>query len=277
MSFTSLSTVKKHLLSSGFGPLTLADYPVQLCAQTDVELPHHNLVEGSDVVKWRIEITPEVEGPFVLTGEDWVALSSGNLVPHETVVSTSPTARAIYSDELDYQVDCAQGRVHRLASGGIPDSQTVWVFSTRYAIFQRDSDYHLDSARGLVHRLTDGAIPDGAHVLVDYTVTAGSVTDELIQQAIAETDDLIVRTLSTAYNSSSTDPGLQTGQTELVMAIVARDLAVEVLSRRTSTEAAARAKEWQNLSVLYENRAWQTLRPFLDPYASHSPEKIARA
>jgi hypothetical protein len=49
-----------------------------------------------------------------------------------------------------------------------------------------------------------------------------------------------------------------------------------VLARRSGSDAAGRAREWQNLCALYENRAWQTLRPFLDPYLQHSPERLKR-
>jgi hypothetical protein len=277
MSYTTLPIIKKHLLSAGFGPLRIENQSVMLNGETEVELPHHNLVDQSESVKWAPQIQATVEGPIVLTGTDWVALGSGRIVSGGAVVATGQSLAAIFAEESDYQLDYAQGRIRRVATGSMADPQTVWVFSHHYSMFARDQDYQLDCGRGMLHRIDGGAIPDGAHVLVDYEVTAACVTDELINQAITEGEDLIGRTLSSTYSTGTGTQGLQTGATQLAMAILARDMAVEVLSRRTSTDAAARAKEWQSLATLYETRAWETLRPFLDPYALHSPEKMTRA
>ena len=66
--------------------------------------------------------------------------------------------------------------------------------------------------------------PDGAAVLVDYTVTAGCVEDDLVDQAITEAEDIILRSLAEEYNASSTNQGLKTGATELALSIICRAL-----------------------------------------------------
>jgi hypothetical protein len=189
------------------------------------------------------------------------------------VVTLADTVSTVYAEEVDYKMDYLDGHLVRVPGGGIPNNQPVLVYYSRYTVFSASSDYLLDTARGTVRRRSDSTIPDGATVLLDYHVTAGSVTDELIAQAILEAEDLIVRQLAPEYSAQSSAQGLQSGATMLVLAIVTRDLATEALSRRLTTDASSRAKEWQSLSVLYETRGWDTLRPYLDRYPVHAPEK----
>jgi hypothetical protein len=276
MSFTSLSIIKKHLLSSAFGPTVVQNAEVVLADVTEVELPHHNLVEGSELVKRLADNQPRTDMGIILSGYERVSLSDIRPVKGSIVVTPTETLATIYIEEHDYQSDYIRGQIRRIPGTMIPDNQQVIVYYENYSVFNPDTDYLLDPVRGVLRRREGGAIPDGAIVLVDYTVQAGNVTDELILQALTEADDRIEQTLASGFTLASTDQGLITGETELVLAILARDRAADVLSSRGSSDAAGRAKEWQSLATLYETKAWQTMRPFLDPYAQHSPERTAR-
>ncbi|RPH95491.1 hypothetical protein EHM69_04275 [candidate division KSB1 bacterium] len=273
MPFTTLSIVKTHLLGSGFPALEIEDCPVTLIGTDDVELPHHNLAEDSAVVKWVTALSPTREGPIILSGYDWSGLNHNHVVRNDAVVTLSDALSHCYMAEVDFKVDHKAGRIRRVSGGAIPDQQPVYVHYHYYTPFSNDTDYLLDLAAGKIHRKESSAIPDGACVFVDYTVTAGGASDELILQAITEVQDRIVRALASGFTSGSTDQGLQTGATHLALAVIARDMAAEVLATRASTEAAARAREWQSLSDLHESRGWRILQPFLDPYLMHAPEK----
>jgi hypothetical protein len=273
MSFTTLATVRKHLLASDITPLVFENLPVNLNREEAVLLPHQNLVEGSDVLKWDIGVLPLRDGPITLCEQDKARLSADHVIPGSMVVTPSDTLTTVYVEEADYHMNYADGYLVRVENGGLPNNQQVFVHYSRYSLFSGTTDYLLDAASGTLRRRSNSTIPDGATVLLDYRVTAGSITDSLIEQAIIEAEDQIVRVLAQEYTGQSNAQGLRTGTTLLVLSMVTRDLATEALMRRQSSDASGRAKEWQNLSALYEVRAWDTLRPYLDRFPVHAPER----
>jgi len=277
MSFTTLSIVKAHLLSLDASALQIENVPVTLEGELETTLPHSNIAADSAVVKWDTRVVPLHAGPLTLSGYGKASMSSDHIVRGSVVVTLSDALATVYMEDCDYLVNHVDGNLHRIPGTTIPDNQTVQVYFSKCALFNPAADYIVDYAHGTVRRRSNSSIPDGATVLLDYALTAASLTEGLISQAILETDDLIMRSLSTEYNASSTNQGLQTGATQLVLATIARDMATEVLARGTTSDSGTRAKEWQNLSALYEARAWQTLRPFLDRYAVHSPERHTNA
>src|SRR5512139_279971 len=265
MPFTSPTLIKAHLLTATFPQLVIRNHAVTFEGTTPVELPHHNLESASDVVKWDTNLEPYADHSATLKEEDFQNLEHTQLVPGTVLVTLSEALATVFVEELDYQVDYANGRIRRLASGSISDNQPVIVYYSFYTSFTRGDDYTIDSAAGILTRVDTGIIPDGAAVLVDYTVTGGTVEDDLIAQAILEAEDLILRFLSPEFNSGSTDQGLKTGATQLVLSVICRAQAIEALSRRATPDTPGRAKEWQQLSRFYENQAWETLAPFLLP------------
>ncbi len=273
MAFTSIATVRRHLLGNSSPALTVENVPVRMDGLDPTPLPHHGLLDKSEVVKWATDIEPVFEGPVQLEGYGLTALAHSPLVAASEVVTLGESLSTVYAAERDYQIDYAQGSIRRVAGSQIPDPRAVVVYYFHYQLFERETDYVLDCATGFIRRTESSSIPDGAQVLVDYTIATGSISDELIDLAVAEAHDRIVRALATGYNGLSTDQGLTTGETELVLAILARDLAAEALAMRTGNDAAGRAREWMELFYQHEAHAWETLRPFLDPYTLRSPEK----
>jgi hypothetical protein len=276
MSFTTPILVKTHLLTGTFPELVIRDHAVTFTDTTEIELPHHNLVADSIVVKRDVLAAPYLDSSATLKEEEFVSLEHAQLVPGSAVVTLSEALTTVYVDEVDYQIDYVNGRVRRLASGSIPDQQPVIVYYDYFSLFERGPDFSIDEANGILTREEGGAISAGATVLVDYTVAAGAVEDDLITEAIAEAEDMILRLLSPDYNSGSTDQGLKTGATELSLSIICRAAAAEALSRRATTDISGRAKEWQQLSRFYEQQAWNTLAPFLLPLSVRSPFRQPR-
>jgi len=277
MSFTQRSLVNVHLLVNTSPPLKVEAYPVVLVGTDDVALPHHTWVAGSDVVKVDAQMRPSLNNALILKGDSWASVGEAQLVPNSEILALSASLATLYRNELDYQMDYVQGNIRRVPTGIIPDNMSVLLYYRTYAVFLRGQDYVVDCARGTVHRTSGSSIPDGARVLVDYTVTAGSVEDDLIDEAIVEAEDMIVRRLASGYNANSTDQGLKTGATDLALSIITRAMAGDALGSVVTSDAAGRAREWQKLSEMYEARAWETLRPFLDPLSFHAPEKHPNA
>lgn len=271
MSFTSLGIIRTHLQKAVSTEQPVSGLSITLSGTDYTELPDRNLVPGSDTVKWLIDLAPVRETNVTLRDYDWTDLFYDHLVPNSVIVTLSPAFDMLYVEERDYKIDYENGRIRRVVGGLLPDNYTIMVYYYKYGVFVRDTDYTINSALGRVTRIAGGDIPDGATLLIDYALSAGTVEDNLIEQAITEAEDIIVRALSADYSESSTDQGLQTGATELVLAVVARDMTAETLARWAGSDADDRARQWRELSAYYEQKAWRTLAPFLDPHALRSP------
>ena len=276
MPFTTPALLRTHLLTATLPELVIENHPVTLIGTDPVELPHHNLVVDTVSVKWLADDTLSLESGVTLTDTDEIDLLFPLLVRGSVVVTLSEAVTTIYTEEVDYRIDYAKGRISRVDTGSVPNGQQVLVYYLYYTAFTSGTDYTLDHPAGILTRDDTGAIPDGANVLVDYTVTSGGVEDDLIVQSITEAEDIIVRFLSPDYNSSSTDQGLKTGATQLALSIICRAQAIEALSRRATTDIPGRAKEWQQLSRFYEQQAWDTLAPFLLPMHLRSTVRQTR-
>jgi hypothetical protein len=272
MSFTTLTLVKKHLAGSTYPPSNILNHPITLSGTNAVELPHHSLVENSESVKWQHDCYPESDGPITLRGREWADLAHQNISSESVVVSLDQSLDTVFIEEVDYQIDYVNGRICRVAGGVIPDPQPVYIFYDKYTLFARERDYTIDYSKGIIARTNDSSIPDGATILMDYSTGFGPALEDLITQAIIEAEDLVLRNLAPEFNSSSSDQGLQTGSTELVLSIISRDMANETLSLWRGTDGYQRAKEWRELSSVYEQRAYQTLAPFLLPHYMRSSQ-----
>ncbi len=274
MAFTTLTTVKKHLLNSAFGALHMEDHPVTLWSTSDVDLPHHNITSNSVLVKRWEETEPEQNAVVVLTNYDWISLADSNLVPDSIAVASSEALSSVYAEEKDFQIDYAKGKIRRIPGTVIPHNTAVLVWYSNYKLFSETTDYVIDTGGGKLHRTSDSSIPDGGTVFVDYDVNAGSVQDDLISEAITEVEDVIVRNLSPGYSAQSTDQGLKTGACWLAVSVVCRALASDVLSRADGSDAGSRGKEFQQLSERYEAKAWRLLQPFVNTTEMRSPVKF---
>jgi hypothetical protein len=271
MSFTDRTTIRKHLISSVTPERSITGLPITLDGQESLALPDANLLEFSETVKLIKKIGPITDGPISMIGVKVLNLSYGKLVPDKVAVALSDSFSTVYVEEVDYRIDYNKGTIQRLASGSIPDSQPVYVYYEFYDTYTRTTDYTMDYDDGTIVRTAGSAIPDGATVLIDYTVPEGSLEDSMIELAIVEAEDIIVRCLSSEYSESSTDQGLETGASQLALSIIARSLGAEALIGNRSSDAPSRSREWQKLSEFWEAKGWETLAPFIDPNSVRSP------
>lgn len=269
MPFTDLLTVRKHLVASNTPALPFENIPLTLSGTTPVPLPQGNVL-ASVSVKWLASELPTLEPAIVLVNENWASLSYANLARGSVVVASTLSLAQVFTEEHDYRVNHEEGRLKRLASGAIPNSFPAVVWYGRYHLFAESSDFVVDYAAGTVRRASGSTIPDGATVLVDYIVAHGSAEDLLIEQAIVEAEDVILRSLRQGYSASSTDQGLQSGATYLALHIVARGMAALMLTRNLGSDAYTRAREWLQLSDKWHTAAWNVLAPFVTPHSLRS-------
>lgn len=263
MSWTTLSTIRKHLQETTVAATVIEDEQHVLTGTTQVQLEHASITSASEEVKTIDLGSPYAMGSVVLTGTNWRNLSHANLVPDSAVVAGNLSLDTVYIEGTDYVVDYEQGKVKRVSGTAIPDGGTVYVWYFYYTVHVRDADYQIDYNAGKLNRTAASAIADGSTVYVDYTTSAGTVTDDLINEAITEAEDKILARLKDEYSASSTDQGLKTGATELALSIICNAKGMDMMLKSPSDEADGAASQWRAMSARYEVQAWETLDRFL--------------
>lgn len=268
MAWTDSETVRKFLPGLVGGATKFSDVAVTLDTLGSGQLPHTGIVSGSEVVK-RVS-ADGVVGPEAVTlpAETWVDLPDALLVSGELVASDSWRLTTVYNEGFDYLLNALTGKIRRIAGGAIGAGTMVQIWYQKYDALIKDVDYSINYSTGAMALPTGSALPPGVTLRVDYELNAASAADELIPEAIIQAEDKISRRLKAEYSSSSTDQGLNTGATELTLAIVCRSLSVRALGDGLPA-AQSRAKSWLELAVQFEKSASLTLKPFLSVPAIH--------
>jgi len=270
MAFTTLDTIRKHLVAANDPSQKIENVRLTLNGTRDVSLPHFNLLEESAIVKRFASDKATVETGILLTDEDEISLINKYLVHNSVVIASDLALSSIFGEEYDFRVDSEAGTVRRMASGAIPNSYPAVIWYYYYEVFVAPGDFVLDYDAGTIRRTSGSTIPDGANILIDYTVAQGAAEDALIEQAIIEAEDMIVRALREGYSSASTDQGLKSGAAYLTLSIVARGMAALMLTRNTGSDANSRAREWQQLSDKWNAAAWNVLASFINQHLMRS-------
>ncbi len=263
MSWTSLTTVRKHLQDASVGAAAIENEEQILNGTAISQLAHKSLTSDSEEVKTLDMASPHATAATVLTGTAWKNLEHEDFVPNTMVVTADQALDTVYIEGTDYVVDYENGKLRRVTGTSIPDEGSVYIWYYYFTLHTKDIDYEIAYASGQLNRIDGGAIADGSTVYVDYSTEADTVTDDLINQAILEAEDKIAARLSENYTTSSTDQGLITGSTELTLAIVCNAKAMDMMMKLLSNDADGAAKQWKDLSHRFEAQAWRTLDRFL--------------
>jgi hypothetical protein len=270
MAFTTLSTVRKHLVAANLPETRIENVKVTLNGTTNIVLPHANLEGYTEKVKRLASDLPTRETGVLLVEEKDTDLAHKEIARDSVAVASNLALDAIYTEEIDYRVNREAGSIQRLASGSIPNVFPVVVWYDYFTTFDVSSDYVMDYSAGTIRRASGSTIMDGETVYLDYTVMEGWAEDALINQAIIEAQDMIESCLREGYNGSSTDQGLKTGATYMTLGIVSRGMAALMLTRNTGSDANSRAREWQQLCEKWTEAAWNVLAPFVNPHSVRS-------
>ncbi len=248
MAFTNLDTVRQHLRHDGTVRDTFADVAVQLVAASPVALLHANLKTGTVRVKGKEIGTPRYQA--VILDNESVALASQQLIPDSVVVASDSSLGAIYTENSDFIVDHADGKLTRIDAGTIESGAEVAVWYYAYRLYVEGVDFTVNYEKGTIRRITSGTIEDGQTVFVDYQTLAGGFDDAQIANAITEADDLLLKLIDPTYQDS-TDQTLITAETYLALAILCRAKAAAALETTSIGGAAQIAHGWRELSDKY--------------------------
>jgi len=276
MSWTDITTIKKHLADIDRVVTEFRDVPVTVGSDGSGQLPHRGILSGTVAIKRIAALAPDTETSVALTGEGWTNLAHSQLMPGEIVVSGDSSLTTVYLADVDYVADFAEGRIRRISGGAIPDSSTVTVSYRRYTLLTESVDYTVNLSGGTFSRVSGGDLNPDVTVYADYEVSAGCAVDDLAETAIAEAEDKIAARLKSDYSTASTDQGLVTGATELSLAIICRALAARAVTDSVPG-AEGRGKIWLELAARYEQAATVTLRPFVESFPVQPGSKKSNA
>lgn len=248
MAFTNMDTVRQHLRQEGAVRDTFADVTVQLLAASPVALLHANLKAGTVRVKGKEIGTPRSQ--VVTLASQPVVLANQQVIPDSVVVASDSSLGTIYTENTDYHVDHAEGKLARIATGMIGSGTAVTVWYYAYRLYVEGVDFTVNYEKGTIRRITSGAIEDGQTVFVDYQTLTGGFDDAQIANAITEADDLLLKLIDASYQDSA-DQTLITAETYLALAILCRAKAAAALETTGMSGAAQIAVGWRELADKY--------------------------
>ena len=262
MSYTSAEQVRHHLIIPYPVADRVDDQPVTLSSNEYVRF-YGGAVDPDWVrVKSFRNGKPTRNAVTLSNGSAVIAASS--LVPDSIVIASDSSLGTIYVENVDYIVDYGGGTLSTKAGGALLSNQQVTVWFLPYALYQNASDYTLDAANGRIRRLSGGDIASGETVRLDYRPIYVSVTDEIVDNAVAMTNGMIEREVDPERQYEE-DPTLSAAATYRALEIVCRAAASrELASQRNADRVAA---GWMKLADDYLTRADLLLRNFRPPYS----------
>jgi hypothetical protein len=191
-------------------------------------------------------------------------IAADSIVPDSAVVASDSSLGTVYVENVDYIVDYGNGTLAVKAGGVLSSNDHVTVWFLPYALYEASSDYSLDATHGRIKRLTGGDIAGGETTWLDYRPVYVSVTDEIVDNAVAMANGMIEREVDPEgeYEADST---LSAAATYRALEIVCRAAASrELASQRGADKVAA---GWMKLSDDYATRSDLLLRNFRAPYS----------
>ena len=257
MSYTNLETVRKHINLDEIPGGLKSDVPVIFTDREDSPIPGRGIVENSVIVKAIKNYAPYSEE--ITPGDGVVSLSNNRLVLNSVTIATDKSLGAIYTENIDFSIDCTNGTVSRLSGGSIESGQTVVVWYYFYSVYTEGVDYSVNNQSGMVRRLPGGDIQIGQTVLLDYELSLNQLNDEFISEAVQEANAIVERQVD-PNKKFGADLTLQTAATCLAVSLVCRMAAISDLRFGASSRQTALA--WISLAESYRDDYKNLLKVF---------------
>jgi hypothetical protein len=266
MSYTTIETVKKHILEKRLGPQKVEGETVRLVGVSPGQLRLPPLITDSEKVMAIAQNKPDFQ-TITFDSNESAVLNKSNLVSDSVVVASNSSLSRIYIENIDFLVDYDTGKLTRLTEGAIPANATVAVWFMPFRLYIKNEDYRINYAKGEIVRVISGAIYSGQTLIVDYGSESAGLDDEVIENAISEANDQVLNFIDPAC-STSTDRSLVVGETYLAMAIICRIKAMENIGLGGSST-------WIALADQYKKDGYLVLNKFANTFNSLTPPKKA--
>jgi len=261
MSYTTVDLVRHHLTAAFPVQEKVFDQPVVLDGTETVTFFAGQVDETSVRVK-SLQSNQVQQIQLTLTGGA-TALSTAPVVRGSVVVASDSSLGTVYTENKDYIIDYSSGHLYIKNGGNLSSGMQVTVWFQDYVLYVSGSDYHLDSEQGTIRRMTGGDIADKETVILDYTPVYANYTEEIINNAVLEANNLIEREVD-PDRMFGADPVLQAVATYRALAIISRTAAARVLSAHRSEDRSAIA--WMKLADVFAEQSQKLLASFRPPF-----------
>jgi hypothetical protein len=263
MSYTTIETVKKHILEKRFSSQRIEGEASKLTGLTPGQLKSQPVIIDSEKVKAIVQNKPDFR-LATFGGDETASLNKSSLAPDSVVVASNGSLSRVYIENIDFLIDCNTGMLNRISSGAIPAGSTVAVWFLPYRIYVKNEDYRINYVKGEIVRMESGDIFSGQTVVVDYGFESAGLDDEVIENAISEANDQVLNFIDPA-NAISTDRSLVVGETYLTMALICRIKAMENIGSGGSSSWVALADQYKREGYLILNKFANMFNPLTPP------------
>ncbi len=264
MSFTNIELVRKHLQESIRVSGEVENYLLKLSGTETVRLPNAGLVDDSEIIKGKTQVTPHRES-FVLADVAH-SLTRSELTPESVVLAKDDSLSEIYAENIDYTVDYSDGKITRIATGAIESGQSVTAWYGAFTVYTRQTDYQVSYRDGELTRIESGSIGDGQLLWIDYRIESSVFSDDAIFNAIVEASAQLDCQIDQAIAGDASSI-LTVAETYLTVSLLAQIRALEVLQ---SSSLADRSRISASLLEI-SNRYRESFAELIKPYRSRKP------
>ncbi|MFQ5606489.1 MAG: hypothetical protein ACE5GA_00975 [Candidatus Zixiibacteriota bacterium] len=267
MSYTTVEITRRQIMTPGAPGTPERSVRASFTGAEWVQISPDRIISGSVTVKAVNGVAPVTESATFVNAA--IVTGAKPLAPDSLTVAGDSSLGTIYSEGIDYVVDCASGVITRAMTGAIPAGSTVQLWYFPFTVYVDGVDYSVDHADGRVRRITSGAILSGGRVIVDFTPELAGISDEVFNEAVSEANQRV---------SAAVDPGgnfganliLQTAATYLAASIICRIAATASL---VSDSQGKNAALWLEIARSFAGDANALLHEFRPPTAALSGPK----
>jgi hypothetical protein len=272
MSYTNAEQIRLHLVTPYPIQDHIYDQPVHLPGTSFARF-YGGAVDESTVIVKSIRSHQPVRTAITLVSGA-TAFSSTPVIPGTVVVASDSSLGTIFTENIDYTVNCPDSTITVLAEGALSVGDTVTIWYLAYTVHTIEQDFALRPARGEIKRLTSGNIPAGMTVHLDYQPLMLMFDDDLVNHAVALANGMVETELD-PDRQFETDPNLSATATHRALEIVCRAAASRELSARRDDDTPALA--WLKIADHHAVRAEYLIKNFRPPVATpHAPESTRR-
>jgi len=267
MSYTNIDLIRKHINLTSEPTGRRNSYPVVFDNSGWVSLPGHSIVTNSIKVKVVGCVVPVME--TITFFSDEFSLQHKLLVDNSAALALDTSLGTIFSENLDFSIDAANGIIRRLSDGSISPGATVVIWYYYYSPYEEGADYAVNYSDGMIRRLANGRIQTGQTVFIDYELSSYQLGEEVMAAAVAEANAIVEREID-PKKIFGADASLQSAATYLAMSILCRIMGTNNLGSSAKSASAARPEGWLSLAENYRQDYVRLIKQFRPPTARAS-------
>ena len=260
MSYTNIEMVRHHLATEFPIQDEVYDQMVVFGSDDYISFFSGAVDEASLAVKSLQSNEPERKQ--IILGNGANAIDSFPLQRGSVVVASDSSLGRVYTENVDYVIDYNNAQLYIKDNGGLSGEDTIIIWYISYSLYTNNTDYQIDDENGKIRRMTGGGIAPNETVLIDYTPIYKSHTEEVLNNAVLEANNLIENEIDPDQIYGA-DPVLQAAATYRALEIVCQTAAARELSSLRGDEKSALV--WIKLADVFAVRSDKFMRSFHPP------------